>query len=277
MKTDIRFWSIWIVIAVSILIAGGSSTSQADSEPIEALTTHKREISFDHVGTEPAFTTNAWQREPTIQITHTHAYTTHLPIVARGYFVAYTYQDNFDDWGSGWPWGTSPFKYGYKEDGDGSRVYRIDVQDEYEMAFITDPHDQAYAPGNFEYEVWMRIGSSQVPLYWYDEYGLLLSPKPIDPAAPVGSNVYTFQIKLRIADDRDSSYSVAKWSTLDRSNRSILVEVEEGDYITDVAKVWNRFRITRSGDTLDFYLTHEGKSNWKHLLPRLSIMFRKLN
>jgi hypothetical protein len=70
---------------------------------------------------------------------------------------------------------------------------------------------------------------------------------------------------LRIADDRDSSYAVAKWNTLNRKNRSLLVDVEEGDYITDIAKFWNRFRIVRSGDKLDFYLTHQGRSDWKHV------------
>jgi hypothetical protein len=265
LKTDIRSWSIWIVIAVSILAAGGSTTSQAVSAPIEPSTTHKMEMAFDHVGTEPAFTTNEWQSAPAIQVTQTLTYTTYLPIVTRGHFIAYTYQDDFEDWESGWSWGTSPFDYGYKQDGDGSRVYQINVQDEYELAFVTGPQDRAIALGNFQYEAWMRIGSDQVPMYWYDEYGILLSPKPIDPAALQGANAYTFHIRLRIADDRDSSYSVAKWSTLDRNNRSVLVEVEESDYITDVARVWNRFRITRHGDTLDFYLTHEGKGDWKHV------------
>jgi hypothetical protein len=263
-KTHICSRGLWIVIAASILAVGGLA-SQAASDSSEPPVAHQVVASFNYVDAEPEVATSGWNVAPAIQMTQTLTHTAYLPTMLRGYFNAYTYQDNFEDWGRGWPWGTSPFDYGYRQDGDGSRVYYIALQDEYELAFVTGPQDQAIALGTFDYEAWMRIGSNQIPKYWYDEYGLLLSPKPIDPAAPSGANVYTFQIKLRIADDRDSSYSVSKWKTLDRNNRSVLVEVEDGDYITDVAKVWNRFRITRSGDTLNFYLTREGKSDWKHV------------
>jgi hypothetical protein len=264
-KTRIRSWGLWIVIAASILAAGGLA-SRAASKPFEPPATNQVVASSNRVDGEPEIAVSGWNAAPAIQATQDLTPTAYLPIAFKGHFEAYTYQEDFEDWESGWTWGDSPFYYGYKQDGDGSRVYYFAVQDEHEMAFVTGPEKSAIALGNFEYEAWMRIGSSKIPMYWYDEYGILISPTPIDPAAPSGANVYTFQIKLRIADDQDSLYSVAKWNTLSRSDRSVLVEAPESTYITDALKVWNRFKITRSGgDTLDFYLTHEGRTDWKHV------------
>ena len=265
MKTHICSRGLWIVIAAFILAVGGLA-SQAASDSSEPPAAHQVVASFNHLDTEPEVATIKWNAVPAIQMTQTLTHTAYLPAISRGYFDAYTYQENFENWESGWAWGTSPFDYGYKQDGDGSRVYYIAVQDEHELAFVTGPEKHAIARGNFEYEVWMRIGSGDIPKYWYDEYGILISPTPIDPVERSGANVYTFQIKLRIADDQDSLYSVAKWNTLNRSDRSVLVEVAESNYIADALKVWNRFKITRSNrDTLDFYLTCEGRNDWKHV------------
>jgi hypothetical protein len=186
--------------------------------------------------------------------------TVYLPVMTNKFFTAFSYTDNFQDWGSGWPYGTSPFYYGYKQDSDGSKVYYIRLQDEHELAFLTGP---TQASGNFEYQAMMRRADT-MPKYWGDEYGLLISSQPIvDPDSLPAASAYTFEIELKIDPSYDSLYSVAKWSALNRSSRSVLVRTPEGNYITDLAKFWNQFKITRTGDTLDFYLTRLDGSTWK--------------
>jgi len=188
----------------------------------------------------------------------------YLPVVANRFFEAYTYSDDFENWGSGWTWGTSPFSYGYFKDGDGLRVYHLRLDDEYELAFVTGPQLEAYALADFEYRASIRRGD-ELPKYWYDEYGILLSPEPIDPAHPSGAGVYTFYIKLRIDDTLDSFYGISKWDALSRDKRTVLVEQAEGEYITDEAKFWNQFKIVRSGDTLTFFVTREHVTGWKEV------------
>jgi hypothetical protein len=184
----------------------------------------------------------------------------YLPLMSNRYFIEYWYQDDFSDTGSDWPWASNPFSYGYKTDGDGSKVYHIRMGEEGDLVFITGP---VYALGNFEYEAWMRRATKEIPLYWGDECGLLISPDPIDAQDPSGSAVYTFQVELKIGDDVDSLYSIVEWNALRRSKRDVLTRVSESEYITDVRKFWNRFKITRTGDTLRFYLTRQEGDAWK--------------
>ena len=120
-----------------------------------------------------------------------------------------------------------------------------------------------------EFEAHMRRTGDH-PKYWGDEFGILLSPQPIDPQNPVGSGAYTFHMELRIDNTEDSYYSIAKWNALNRNNRSVLVRTEEGDDISDVARVWNQFKIERVGDTLNFYVTRQDNSSdgwtaWQHV------------
>jgi hypothetical protein len=186
--------------------------------------------------------------------------TMYLPMTTYKFFTAFSYTDNFQNWSSGWPYGTSPFYYGYKEDSAGSKVYYIRLQDEYELAFLTGP---TQAIGNFEYQAMMRRADT-MPKYWGDEYGLLISPKAIvDPKKLPTTSAYTFQIELKIDPSYDSFYSIAKWSALKRGSRTVPVRVAEGDYITDLSNFWNQFKITRTGDTLNFYLTRLDGSTWK--------------
>jgi hypothetical protein len=181
----------------------------------------------------------------------------YIPLARHRYFTAFGFTDDFEDVSSGWPWGSSPFDYGYRTDSDGSKVYHVRLEDEGDLAFVTGP---PHVAGNFEYHAQMRRTGDH-PKYWFDEYGLLISPQPIDPKNPSGSG-YTFHIELQLGDSEDSYYAIAKWNALDRGNRSVLVRTEEGHHISDVAKVWNWFKITRVGDTLDFYVRRQDGSAW---------------
>lgn len=177
----------------------------------------------------------------------------YLPLVTRGYFIAFDYFDGFSDVSSGWPYGSSPFGYGYLTDSDGSKTYFLRVDKEYEMGWVTAP---TFAPGNFDLEVAGR--RINLPKYWYDEYGIFISPTPIDPQNPSGSGVYTLIIQLKVGDQ--PSYAVHKWNALNRSSRTQLVKQVETVYITQVAKAWNYFRIKRRGDTIEFWVARQNQS-----------------
>ena len=86
--------------------------------------------------------------------------TAYMPLIFRNYFTAFTYQDNFDSTSSGWPYGSGKFDYGYKTDGDGSKVYhfRMDTQDD--IAFVTGP---GLVAGNFDYTAWIRHATFEQP------------------------------------------------------------------------------------------------------------------
>ena len=177
----------------------------------------------------------------------------YLPLVFKGYFIAFDYFDGFGDLSSGWPYGTNPFGYGYLTDSDGSKTYFLKVDQEYEMGWVTAPRE---APGNFDLEVAGR--RINMPKYWYDEYGIFISPTPIDPQNPSGSGVYTLIVELKVGEQ--PSYAVHKWDSLNRNNRAELVKREEQVYITQVAKVWNYFRIKRRGDTVEFWVARQNQS-----------------
>ncbi len=183
----------------------------------------------------------------------------YFPLVSRNYFVPFTYEDAFGDLGSGWPYGGSPFAYGYKHDGDGSDVYHIRLEDEGDLAFVTGP---SWVGGDFEYIASVRRSTTEQPKFWYDEYGLLVSPDVINPAKPVGSGAYTFQIELRIDPAYDSKWVVSRWDALTRSKRVVLGSAAEGDSIADAARIWNELRIVRSGDTMSFYMRTQAGSGW---------------
>ena len=254
-----------IVFGLSLL-AAGALVSQADVVPSGLPAARNVAVLPGNVDGEPGTRTAVLGEVGAIGASGVLTPVAYLPIVPKQYFTAFGYADDFEDVGSGWPWGTSPFDYGYRTDSDSSNVYHIRVEDEGDIAFITGPAD-AYVAGNFEFKAHMRRGRDN-PKYWGDEYGILLSPQPIDPQNPVGSGAYTFHMELRIDNTEDSYYSIAKWNALNRNNRSVLVRTEEGDDISDAEKVWNVFKITRIGDTLNFYVTRQdggGWTAWQHV------------
>jgi hypothetical protein len=189
------------------------------------------------------------------QVTMTSPYTMYFGYVTKNGFTAFTYQDNFQSTSSGWPWKTGSFDAGYRTDGDGSRVWHYRMTTEDDIGFATGP---TYVGGNFDYTAYMRRATLEQPLYWYDEYGLLVSPNPVDLNSPSVNGAYTFHIKLKVGSGDNSSWEVAKWTAPNKSNRTILVSQEDGTRITDAAKVWNIFRIERNGTQLRFLLNREG-------------------
>ena len=254
-----------IVFGLSLL-AAGALVSQADVVPSGLPEAQNVAVLPGNVGGAPDTRTAVLAEVGAIGASGVLTPVAYMPMVSRRYFTEYWYTDDFADVGSGWPWGTSPFDYGYRTDSDDSKVYHIRAEDEGDMAFITGPAS-AYVVGDFEYEAHMRRTGDH-PKYWGDEFGVLISPQPIDPQNPSGSGAYTFHIELRIDDTEDSYYSIAKWNALDRDQRSVLVRTQEGYYISDAAKVWNVFKITRIGDTLNFYVTRQdggGWTAWQHV------------
>jgi hypothetical protein len=183
----------------------------------------------------------------------------YLPLMYHTNFQEFWYSDDFQDTGSGWPYHSGDVDYGYKTDSDGQKVYHIRMDDEDDILFVTAP---TKAPLNFEMETLLRRGTTETPKYWYDEYGVVLSPAPIDPDNISGSQVYTFHIRLRAGNDQPSYYVISKWNTLNKSDRTNLKgpATVGSEYMTDVAKFWNQFRIERSGDTLRFYLNRPDQS-----------------
>jgi hypothetical protein len=180
----------------------------------------------------------------------------YFPIMARNWFEEYTVTENFEPPVAGWPQGSvwnaidvhEEFNYGPFVDGDGSTVYQIGVKDNYDHVFLTGP---LYALKNFEYEVWMRrLSAERDQLY---EYGILISPTPIDPAHPYAEGVYTFQLRLGYG----GIWLVKKWDVLSLDNHPGS-EIAEGASaaLTEGYKQWNQLRIRRVGDTLYFDATH---------------------
>ncbi len=197
----------------------------------------------------------------------------YLPLVVKNYFEEYEYRDNFEDWSSGWIYGsvhnTNPdgstsdkFSYGYKQDADTSKVYYIRVSDNSDHVFLTGPQE---TKGNFEYEAYLRLATSDTPPSWGDEYGILVSPAPLDPANPSAQPVYTLQIRL-YRGGGNPRYLVKKWKVYGLHNHpgDELVQQEEGTYITQQPKVWNIFRIERQGNKLDFFVRTQSTA-WKHV------------
>ena len=187
----------------------------------------------------------------------------YMPLVNKSWFVAYTYQDGFENVNSGWPWGSGEFDYGYKTDPDGTQVYHVRMDGQEDVVFVTGP---AQASGVFEYRAIMRRATTEQPRQWGDEYGLLLSPTPIDPKNRAGSGVYTFEIELQIGSGTDTYFTVSKWSDVNAKSRTILKRAAEGSYLTGGAKIWNQLKIERSGDTLSFFVSRQegaGFLPWK--------------
>lgn len=178
----------------------------------------------------------------------------YMPLLTRGWFTAYTYMDGFENVNSGWPYGSGEFDYGYKTDPDSTRVYHVRTDGQEDVVFVTGPGTVA---GVYTYQAIMRRATDTQPRQWGDEYGILLSPAPIDPKNRAGSNVYTFAVELRIGSGTDTYYSVSKWSDVKTNSRTILKRTGEGTYLTAGNKIWNQLKIERSGSTLSFFVSRQ--------------------
>jgi hypothetical protein len=188
------------------------------------------------------------------QVTPTLTPEAYFPITFRNYWFSLWAQELFQDYSGNWPWSSKsePFSYGYLTDGDGQKVYHIGMDDEGDLGFVTGP---MWVAENFEYSAWFRRGMLEQPKYYYDECGILVSPAPIDdPYHPVGSNVISFGIQYKYGSGVRSSYIISRWDALNMNNRAVLYIAEEGHELTDEAKFWNWFTISRVGDTLSFHL-----------------------
>lgn len=193
----------------------------------------------------------------------------YFPILARDWFEEYTMQDDFDPPLPGWPAGSvrnvvtvrEEFNYGPFVDGDGSTVYQLGMRDNFDHVFLTGP---LYVLKNFEYEAWMRRLSAERDQQL--EYGILISPTPIDPANPHAEGVYTFQIQLGYS----GAWWVKKWDVYNLDTHPAQ-KIANGasSVVTEGYKQWNQLRIRRVGDTLHFDATHgntpPGPGDWVNL------------
>lgn len=196
----------------------------------------------------------------------------HFPISFRDWFEEYTIQDDFNPPLPGWPAGSvrnvvtvrEEFNYGPFVDPDGSEVYQIGVRDNDDHVFVTGP---VYVLKNFEFEAWMRRKSCSQDQAL--EYGILISPTPIDPAHPNANDVITFQSQLGFASQGGSFYWIKRWNVNSVGNALKIEDIgnDWSDAITEQCNHWNVLRIERVGKTLSFKATNEvrGLGNWASL------------
>jgi hypothetical protein len=184
----------------------------------------------------------------------------YFPILARDWFEEYSIEDGFGPPLPGWPAGSvrnvvtvrEEFNYGPYEDADKSKVYQIGVRDNDDHVFLTGP---LYVLKNFEYQAWMRRKSCATDQAF--EYGILISPVPIDPAHPQAEDVITFQSQLGFGDK--GFWWVKRW---DVSSVGVADAVEKigndrTDALTEECNIWNVMRIERVGNTLTFKVTNQ--------------------
>ena len=194
----------------------------------------------------------------------------YFPILVRDWFEEFTAIEDFEPPLTGWPEGSvrntvtvhEEFNYGPFVDGDGSTVYQMGIRDNFDHVFVTGP---LYVLKNFEYQAWMRrLSADRDQLF---EYGILISPTPIDPAHPYAEDVYTFQIQLGY----NGAWWVKKWDvySLDDHPADTIDHGQTGA-VTEGYKQWNQLRIRRVGDTLYFDATHGSTApnpgDWVNLL-----------
>jgi len=188
----------------------------------------------------------------------------YLPIVWRQYFLDYTYQDDFSNPASGWPVDTRS-EYGYEQDADGSQVYYIRSYYASGHKFVSGP---GFAIGNFDYQAEVRLATTVQPLAPGDQYGILISPAPIDPNNASGGPVYALQVQLQSAAGQLPNYVVTKWTSLAELHKTVLKQAGAADWLTNLPKFWNRLRIVRSGNQLDFYISRQKGASftpWQHV------------
>jgi hypothetical protein len=114
---------------------------------------------------------------------------------------------------------------------------------------------------DFDYHAWVRWTESGSGDVRYNEYGILISPTPIDPRNPHGNGIYTFQIRLW----NPPVWLVKKW-TINNWHDHPAVELDTGwtgDKITRLARFWNYLRIQRTGNQLTFSIARQHNEGWQ--------------
>ncbi len=187
----------------------------------------------------------------------------YFPIMFRDWFEEYTASEYFEPpVPEGWPAGSvrntvnvrEEFNYGPFVDGDGSTVYQVGVRDNYDHVFVTGP---LYVLKDFEYQVWMRRKSCSSDQAL--EYGVLISPVPIDPAHPNADDVITFQNQLGFTTG--GWWWIKRWEVNSVGDADAVEKIGNArtDALTEKCGFWNVIRIERVGNTLTFKVTNQSR------------------
>ncbi len=206
---------------------------------------------------------------------------TYMPVVFKNKFYGYEKTDNFTNWSSGWPAGgkrtlnpdgsvAEEYNFGYKVDNTfgslhnwtGSDpvtlggLYHIWVRDNGDHVFLTGPESMAVQQ-NFTYAASLRRRTTGV--MDGDEYGILISSKPIDAINQQSDLVYTFHVRLFVSSQKRQAV-VKKWKIVSHGIHQVTYErsFEPNNYLAWEQNFWNRFYIIRQGNTLTFCTQNEG-------------------
>jgi hypothetical protein len=184
----------------------------------------------------------------------------YFPILAHSWFEEITASENFEPPVIGWPEGSvrnvvsvrEEFNYGPYVDPDKQTVYQVGIRDNDDHVFLTGP---LFVLKDFQYQAWMRRKSCKTDQAF--EYGILISPTPIDPAHPEAEDVITFQNQIGFTTG--GWWWVKRWD-VDSVGQADAVEKIDNDRtsaLTEECNIWNVMRIERSGNTLTFKVTNE--------------------
>ncbi len=206
---------------------------------------------------------------------------TFLPVVFKNKFDGYERTDDFTNWGSGWSAGSKrtlnpdgsvaeEYSFGYKVDDTlGSLpnptrkkpvtlggLYYIWVRDNGDHVFLTGPESLAVMQ-NFDFAASLRRRTTGVKDG--DEYGILISSKPIDAINQQSDLVYTFQVRLFVTSQKRQAV-VKKWKIVSHGIHEVSYEqvFENNNYLAWDQNWWNRFYIFRRGNKLTFCMQNEG-------------------
>ncbi len=184
----------------------------------------------------------------------------YFPILAHSWFEEITAREDFEPPVTGWPEGSvrnvvtvrEEFNYGPYVDPDKQTVYQIGIRDNSDHVFVTGP---IFALENFEYQAWMRRKSCSTDQAF--EYGILISPVPIDPAHPEAEDVITFQNQIGFTTG--GWWWVKRWnvSSVGQADAVEKIANDRTSALTEECNIWNVMRIERSGNTLTFKVTNE--------------------
>lgn len=215
----------------------------------------------------------------------------YMPMVFKNLYIAYDYAEGFGDRSTGWAHGTrtvynsdgtksDEYAFGYKEDSrhltgpygrvysDG-RVYYLWAMDDGDHVFVTGPSDKAYTNQDFTYEVSLRLASDNKELG--DEYGILISPVPLDPKNPdsQGKYVYTLQIRLLPSNNADKYWVFKRWvihNSHDHPADELAQSWGNQSWLTVTTLWWNHFKVKRTGNTLQMWTNAEESWDKSHLV-----------
>jgi hypothetical protein len=198
--------------------------------------------------------------QPTVAATGTLEPRAYFPIIVRNWFEEYTVWEDFEPPVIGWPEGSvrnvvtvrEEFNYGPYVDPDKQTVYQIGIRDNDDHVFVTGP---IFVLKDFEYQAQMRRKSCSTDQAF--EYGILISPVPIDPAHPEAEDVITFQNQIGFTTG--GWWWVKRWdvSSVGAADAVEKIANDRTDALTEECNIWNVMRIERSGNTLTFKVTNE--------------------